>query len=230
MVALDRKQGVSGTLISRERHLETQKFTLLNRYDIFESGCSGAFVAYWPRRDDSSVRGTFELKCRGDVRLLRGREDCTPKSKKGRALLAILAAEHRPLTRTKIIDLLWSDRQEEQARASLRTLLADLRAQFGDGFNQLLTVDRERLALSKSVRNDINCGSAGLHSGELFEGLDHLDPELDEWLRLERGRHSGASTPNFGVVSRGGVDPVKLWGAAAAITGLLAIFAMLVLR
>jgi tetratricopeptide (TPR) repeat protein len=97
-----------------------------------------------------------------------------------------LAAEHRPLGRVKIIDLLWSDRQEEQARASLRTLLADLREQFGDRFESLLAVDRERVALQGAVHTDLDEPAIGRSGGELFEGLDHIDPELDEWLRVER--------------------------------------------
>ena len=130
--------------------------------------------------------GAFALHCRGDVRLYFGDADCTPKSKKSRALLAILAAEQRPLSRLKIIDLLWSDRQEEQARASLRTLLADLKEQFKSHFDDLLVVDRERVALSPGVRTDLNDPSIVRPAGELFEGLDHIDPELDEWLRVER--------------------------------------------
>ena len=133
-----------------------------------------------------SPKDAFALHCRGDVRLYFNDQDCTPTSKKGRALLAVLAAEQRPLGRVKIIDLLWSDRQEEQARASLRTLLADLKEQFGDAFDRLLDVDRERVALNPSVRTDLTDPTIARPVGELFEGLDHIDPELDEWLRVER--------------------------------------------
>jgi hypothetical protein len=182
---------VSETLLSRRKSLRTQKFTLIPVYDIVDSGCSGAAVAFRPGRNDSAGATCFVLQCWGDVRLYRGGVDCTPKSRKARALLAVLAAEERPLTRTKVIDMLWSDRPEEQARASLRTLLADLRGQFGRTFGDLLIVDRERLALGNSVVSDIGESPAGPHCGELFENLDHLDPELDEWLRLERGRWLG---------------------------------------
>lgn len=134
-----------------------------------------------------SVEGDkFALHCRGDVRLYFGKSDCTPKAKKGRALLAVLGAEQRALTRTRIIDLLWSDRQEEQARASLRTLLADLKGQFNSRFDELLLVDRERIALAPGVRTDLAEPVLTRPTGELFEGLDHIDPELDGWLRVER--------------------------------------------
>lgn len=156
-------------------------------------------VAY--RSVDGGQTGpvAFDLYCRGDVRLFCGKEDCTPKSRKGRALLAILAAEQRPLTRVRIVDLLWSDRQEEQARASLRTLLADMRQQFNSGFDDLLVVERERIALGPAVRTDLTDPALARPAGELFEGLDHIDPELDEWLRIERerwaNRHQSTSRP-----------------------------------
>ncbi|HET7709858.1 MAG TPA: hypothetical protein VFK50_10060 [Sphingomicrobium sp.] len=142
-----------------------------------------------------AARDTFALHCRGDVRLYLGDVDRTPKSKKGRALLAVLAAEQRALARVKIIDLLWSDRQEEQARASLRTLLADLKEQFGDRFEELLAVDRERVALGPAVRTDLTDPTLARPAGELFEGLDHIDPVLDEWLRVERAKWGEAHLP-----------------------------------
>ena len=137
----------------------------------------------------------FMLHCRGSVRLFRGVRECTPKSRKGRALLALLAAERRPLARVRIIDLLWSNRQEEQARASLRTLLADLKAQHGDDFRRLLTVERERVELGAAVRCDLDRPERMSGGGELFEDLDHLDPELDDWLRAERERRKAGPEP-----------------------------------
>ena len=156
-------------------------------------------MASWPWNRGKRDAAVFALQCRGDVRLYLGGEDYTPKSKKGRALLAVLAAEERPLTRTKIIDLLWSDRQEEQARASLRTLLTDLREQFGGHFEEVLAVDRERVGLGPRVQNDLAAAAMCRSAGELFEGLDHIDPQLDEWLRVERQRRASASSDRTSV-------------------------------
>lgn len=182
-------------------------------------------------RGDSAGTGEFDLHCRGEVRLYRGEIDCTPKSKKGRALLALLAAEQRPLTRVRIIDLLWSDRQEEQARASLRTLLADLREQFESRFDKLLVVDRERVALAPDVRTDLIELAFARTGSCLFEGLDHIDPELDEWLRVERERW--AKEPSLrktpvaaSAASRRGLP---LWAMVAAIVITLAAAAVLFL-
>jgi tetratricopeptide (TPR) repeat protein len=148
-------------------------------------------------RDESGLEPPFILRCRGELTLRLGERDVTPKQRKGRALLAILAAEQGPLGRLRIVDLLWSNRQEEQARASLRTLLADLRGEFGPSFADLLHVERDRLALGAGVRTDLADPSLAAANGarELFGGLDHLDPELDDWLRAERARWEGAATP-----------------------------------
>src|SRR4030095_1087527 len=74
------------------------------------------------------------------VRLLGGFElrsghgrDAPPLGRKVRALLACLAlSPGKPWSREKLMALLWSDRGEEQARASLRQALAELRRALGD--------------------------------------------------------------------------------------------------
>lgn len=174
----------------------------------------------------SALGGAFAVHCRGDVRLFSNDIDCTPKSKKARALLAVLAAEQRPLTRVKIIDLLWSDRQEEQARASLRTLLADLKEQFNHELDALLVVDRERVALAPNVRTDLADPPPTGSSGELFEGLDHIDPELDEWLRLERERRLRIE-PAAEIAVAPQSPSKQPWRRSFAIMGLLALLGTL---
>ncbi len=47
-------------------------------------------------------------------------DDLTPKARKTRALLAVLALSKGPVSRARLTDLLWGDRGEDQARASLR--------------------------------------------------------------------------------------------------------------
>ena len=196
-------------------------------------------MAYRGAKNESSEQlPGFRLYCRGGVRLYCGDQDYTPKAKKGRALLAVLAAEQRPLSRTKIIDLLWSDRQEEQARASLRTLLADLKEQFNSGFEDLLVVDRERVALRSDVRTDLTDPALARPAGELFEGLDHIDPELDEWLRTEREKWraepgtdrtaaADGTVPNHSPVR---AQQTRLAVAALLLVALLALLAGAILR
>ena len=70
------------------------------------------------------------------------------KSRKAKALLAYLA---QPLgkarSRDEITALLWSDRGEEQGRASLRQVLAGLRRELGQDRANCLHIDRDCVAL-----------------------------------------------------------------------------------
>jgi len=55
----------------------------------------------------------------------------TPRARKTRGMVAFLAlAPGGSATREKLAGLLWSDRQEEQARGSLRQSVTELRAAF----------------------------------------------------------------------------------------------------
>src|SRR5690349_3358392 len=55
-----------------------------------------------------------------------------PAGRKVRALLACLAlSSGRAWPREKLMALLWSDRSDEQARASLRQALAEMRRELG---------------------------------------------------------------------------------------------------
>src|SRR5262249_61208510 len=57
----------------------------------------------------------------------------TPAGRKVRALLACLAlSSGQAWPREKLMALLWSDRADEQARASLRQALAEMRRVLGD--------------------------------------------------------------------------------------------------
>jgi len=136
--------------------------------------------------------GGFEL--RSD----RGR-DTTPAGRKVRALLACLAlSPGYPWPREKLMALLWSDRGEEQARASLRQALAELRRTLGepsplrtehDVVNldpATIVVDAlefERLAKAGKMKE-----SAALYRGLLLEGHGVRDGAFEEWLLVERTR------------------------------------------
>ena len=79
-----------------------------------------------PNLPQIRLLGGFELRS-GDGR------DVAPAGRKVRALAACLAlSPGQPWPREKLMALLWSDRAEEQARASLRQALAELRRPFGE--------------------------------------------------------------------------------------------------
>jgi TolB-like protein/DNA-binding SARP family transcriptional activator len=146
-----------------------------------------------------SSEATLDLL--GPVRLGNSAgDDLTPKARKTRALLAILGLAKSPVSRLRLTELLWGDRGEEQAKASLRQALYDLRALANSGH---LTADRHSVALGpKKLSTDVarirhlieERDAEGLASAlddvecPILGTLDDVTPELDEWLRDERAR------------------------------------------
>ena len=113
------------------------------------------------------------------------------KSKKAKALLAYLARSPRmSRSREEIMALLWSDRGEAQARASLRQMLVGLRKDLGEAANCALAVSNETVALNpEGVTIEAAKGKE-----ELLAGFHLHDPAFEEWLRDERLRHEAALT------------------------------------
>jgi DNA-binding SARP family transcriptional activator len=106
------------------------------------------------------------------------------------------------VSRERLAALLWGDSGEEQARASVRQALYELR-HLSNGVASLLTVTREHVAANAgAVTLDIDraeslaqaadiAALADLLQGQqtvLFADLDDITPEFDDWLRLERTR------------------------------------------
>src|SRR3954453_8040662 len=139
----------------------------------------------------------------GPVRLVSSAgDDVTPKSRKARALLALIALSKTPLSRARVSDLLWGDRGDDQAKASLRQALYELRSLSSNGY---IVADRQAVgAGAKKLPTDIGAvhrliderGAAELANTlddvetPLLGGLDDITPELDDWLRDERSRIS----------------------------------------
>ena len=135
---------------------------------------------------------------------LRARDGAmaTPRGNKTKALLACLAlSAGKPWPRRKLMGLLWSGRGEEQARASLRQALAELRRAFGEP--SPLLADNNAVALDPAfVSADavefarlVEAGSPGeacaLYGGELIDGIGINDPAFARWLSAERQRLHG---------------------------------------
>jgi len=122
-----------------------------------------------------------------------------PRTRKTRALLAILAmASPRPVLRQHLASLLWSRREREQARGSLRQSVHELQDVFGPAWSHLFIADRHHLSLRGSAL-DIDVQSLAqpvaitaeiLDKFEdvLLEDLNGLDPAFDRWLEDERAR------------------------------------------
>jgi len=132
-------------------------------------------------------------------------DDCTPRSRKTRGLAAyLLLSKGRPVPRDRAADLLWGDRGEEQARASLRQALYELRP-LATGENPLFSVERSdiRLAVAQ-IETDLDgmrkfaaggdaaalCLLLGEQPGEFLAGATDLAEGFDEWLAGERVRRT----------------------------------------
>lgn len=118
--------------------------------------------------------------------------DCTPRSAKARAILALLArTPERRRSRRWLESRLRSDRGAEQASGSLRQALMEIRRALGPGADLLLT-DRESVAfpgLATDLDEDPEAAARALAGGrEFLEGLDVADDEFEDWLRAERQR------------------------------------------
>ncbi len=119
----------------------------------------------------------------------------TPKSQKSQAILAMLALSLRgSRSRVWLRDKLWSDRPEDQASASLRQALLDIRKCLGDARDILvadkytvsLRMDRIRLDIDEILTEGHRAGDDELAAEHFLEGVDVRDPEFEEWLTLER--------------------------------------------
>ncbi len=137
------------------------------------------------------------------VRVLGGFElisadggDLTPSGRKLRALLAVLAlAPETGWPRERLVALLWGDREDEQARGSLRQALVELRHLLGD---QALLASRDNVSLNgASLRVDAlefaalsKAGAwaeaAALYRGELLDGVNLPNGSFADWLLVER--------------------------------------------
>src|SRR5262245_10484556 len=75
--------------------------------------------------------------------------DLSPAGKKLRALVALLAlAPPSGWPRDRLTAVLWGDREDEQARGSLRQALAELRRSLGES---ALQADRDTVAFNPGV-------------------------------------------------------------------------------
>jgi len=120
-------------------------------------------------------------------------ENVLPRSRKARALLAILGlAKGAPVSRLRLAELLWSRRGEEQRRGSLRQALHELQEALAPAGLSLIEAKRESLRL-RAEHLWIDAFAAATPpadtTGEgLLADLAGLDPAFDAWLAEQRRR------------------------------------------
>lgn len=151
----------------------------------------------------------LELRLLGPMALLRdGSPRPLPRSRKARALLALLALSPRPLAREQLCEMFW-DRPADP-RAELRNALTRLRGLLDDPARKRVQADaagvqldladvvidaRELEAQVRAADHRAPAGwvaDASLHDGEPLLGLDvDRAPGWSHWLLAERRRLRG---------------------------------------
>lgn len=122
---------------------------------------------------------------------------------KQQALLACLALNmSQPPSRNKLINLLWGDRFDDQARQSLRQAISKLRQVLNVGEHDVLWANADRVgldpdlveidthafeALAQATSPDALLRAEALYTDALLEGFGAGDL-FDEWLHAERTR------------------------------------------
>src|SRR5205823_6596028 len=168
-----------------------------------------------------SVSGAFRIL--GD-----DEEDLTPRGRKARALLALLAlTPTRRRSRPALQDKLWSDRGPEQAPASLRQTLTEIRRAFGERYRDCLVADMRGIGLDPD-RVTVDLDTADLSELAravevplLLDDINVADDEFEDWLRNQRTafeRRVSSSMPiavprlsEPDVVARPYSAPVRPW-------------------
>ena len=100
---------------------------------------------------------TLELRLFGGFNARVGGEAVIIPTNKAKALLVLLVLSRgKPRARDELMSLLWSDRSEEQARASLRQELAVLRKCLGADLSHAIRVESDSVTLDPTVvRSDV---------------------------------------------------------------------------
>ncbi len=153
--------------------------------------------------DMSALAGGLELRLLGPLAVLRdGRELELPRSRKARAMLAVLALAPRPLSREQLCEMFWDGPTDP--RAELRGALSRLRAVLdepgrgrvlADGPGVQLDLADARIdvrALEAAVRSGAVPGATARFEGVFLEGLEvDRAPAYGHWLLGERRRWRG---------------------------------------
>jgi hypothetical protein len=160
--------------------------------------------------------------------LAHDRQDLTPRGRKARALLAILAlTPTRRRSRLTLQDKLWSDRGPEQGAASLRQTLTEIRRTFGERYRDCLVSDMRGIGLDPDRINvdldtaDLSEFASAVEAPLLLEDVDVADEEFEHWLRNQRtafeqriaSSKSGGLAPSSepGVVVHTRSEPARPW-------------------
>ncbi|MDB5482341.1 MAG: hypothetical protein JWO83_3394 [Caulobacteraceae bacterium] len=159
---------------------------------------------------------TARLRLVGEFRLTGARgEPVSIVSRRARAILAYLAlTPENAATRERLCGLLWSDRGESQARASLRQCLVELKVVTTAAGLDLLSIERTHVAL---IRGRHDCDVA-----ELERALADVDPEPARALLDALGATLLLEDLEFGGLYRDWLDQTRVRLDQAIAAGVMA--------
>jgi TolB-like protein len=122
-------------------------------------------------------------------------ENVLPRGRKAQAILAYLAlCGEATVPRQRLIKLLWSRRWDEQARASLRQSLMELRRYIGAISPELLSIEKDRISLQgvkvwvdgigarSRMPEPTSLPPASQQADNFLESLRGLDGAFDRWI------------------------------------------------
>ncbi len=144
-----------------------------------------------PKSDPSLLR----LQLVGPMQALTlDNENVLPPGRKTRGLLAILAMSgRRPVLRSKLAEMLWSRRSEEQARASLRQEIHRLLDALAPVGAPVISVERHSLALRPAL-------TAVDAERLLNANVNHVIAQASAPARIQVGGAAGAGGPGGGIL------------------------------
>ncbi len=151
-----------------------------------------------------------------------------PRVRKTRAVLAILAlTAPRPILRTQLIALLWSRRDLQQARGSLRQALHELQASLGPLAATLLSADRLQVGLRADglwvdLAEPLQADPSENDSGQpgLLDDLNGIDPAFDQWLATQRHKFSEQARARAEQALQTAASPKQEMQAARALLAI----------
>jgi len=180
-----------------------------------------------------AIRETIRIRLLGQLTLLRDGAAVPLATRKAAALIAVLAL--RPGTvvpRERLCGLLWSRSAPEQARASLRQALAQLRRDLGDGAMALIDTQGDGVRLrADGVKVDtaeldsaLESGSSAdleravaLYRGDLLGDFVLDEAPFEDWRQIEGERLRRRTLQVLGkrlaeLVETGDVEPALALG------------------
>ncbi len=161
-------------------------------------------------RSAEDQTGRLRVRLLGPVAIANDGRPVAIASKKARALLGYLALRRdTEVSRGVLTGLLWGERSESQARASLRQTLSELRGALSGSLRQSIVASRETVAFAPGTAwidaevlefaadsgdDDALRNAAELIGGDLMEGLSVGEAGFEQWLAAERERFRGLAS------------------------------------